>query len=202
MDSSHNTPSALLINPEGNGYRIDKEELFIGRAEDCDIVINDARASRRHARVLRRDDYIVIEDLGSRNGTIVNNVRINEPRILKDGDEIAIAGASYRFVDPNSTIADASAPMLEVKPDAREVRLRGIELDLTQKERALIWLLHQNRSAVCTKYEISQAVWPEYNEVSDYNIEGLVSRLRGKLEEDPKNPKLLITVRGVGYKLS
>ncbi len=51
------------------------------------------------------------------------------------------------------------------------------------------------------KAEIALAVWPEYTEVSDYNIEGLVSRLRSKLETDPKDPRLILTVRGVGYKL-
>ena len=197
-----NAPAALLINSEGQAYRLDGIELVMGRADDCDIVIDDARASRRHARVVHRDDYVVIEDLASRNGTVVNNIRISEPRILKDGDEILVAGMTFRFLDPNSTVADLTAPLLEVKPDAREVRLRGEEMELTQKERSLLWLLYQNRGSVQTKYEISQAVWPEYREVSDYNIEGLVSRLRSKLEEDPKNPKLLLTVRGVGYKLS
>ena len=200
--SSGNSPAALLINTEGAGYRLEKPETVIGRADDCDIVIDDSRASRRHARILHRDDYIVIEDLASRNGTVVNNIRISEPRILKDGDEILVAGMTYRFLDPNSTVADLTAPLLEVKQDAREVRLRGEEMELTQKERSLLWLLYQNRGSVQTKFEISQAVWPEYREVSDYNIEGLVSRLRSKLEEDPKNPKLLLTVRGVGYKLS
>jgi len=202
MDATPRSPSALLISTEGAAYRLDKPEVVIGRAEECDIVINDGRASRRHARVVRHDDYLSVEDLASRNGTVVNHFRIVEPRILKDGDEIVIAGTTFKFLDPNSTMADTAAPTLEVKPDAREVRMHGRELDLTQKERSLIWLLYQSRGSVCTKYEIAQAVWPEYREVSDYNIEGLVSRLRSKLEDDPKNPQLLLTVRGVGYKLN
>ena len=86
-------------------------------------------------------------------------------------------------------------------PTRGEVRLNGRELELTQKERSLLWLLFQFRGEVRTKQEIALAVWPEYTDVSDYNIEGLVSRLRGKIEKDAKDPQLIVTVRGVGYKL-
>jgi DNA-binding response OmpR family regulator len=45
-------------------------------------------------------------------------------------------------------------------------------------------------------------VWPEYQEgIYDYQIENLVRRLRARLEPDPGNAQLLITVRGLGYKL-
>ena len=46
------------------------------------------------------------------------------------------------------------------------------------------------------------AVWPEYNgEVYDYQVENLVHRLRQTLEYEPSEPQLLVTVRGLGYKL-
>lgn len=54
----------------------------------------------------------------------------------------------------------------------------------------------------CSKQEIAQAVWPEYQaEVYDYQIESLVKRLREKIEPDPPNPVLLLTVHGRGDKL-
>ena len=50
--------------------------------------------------------------------------------------------------------------------------------------------------------EIGQAVWSEYQQgVYDYQIENLVRRLRTKIEIDPTNPQLLLTLRGLGYKL-
>ena len=55
---------------------------------------------------------------------------------------------------------------------------------------------------MCTKDDIGSAVWPEYQEgIYDYQIENLVRRLRSKLEPDPANPQLLLTLRGLGYKL-
>lgn len=191
----------VLVSADGKGYRIDKAELFIGRSNDCDVVIDDPRASRRHARIFQRDDYMWLEDLESRNGILLNGEKIIGSHVLKDGYEFIIAGMLFRFLDPNSTMGDNAIPELQIKSEAREVRLNGRELELTQKERALLWLLFQYRGEVRTKQEIAQAVWPEYTDISDYNIEGLVSRLRGKVERDAKEPQLVVTVRGVGYKL-
>ena len=55
---------------------------------------------------------------------------------------------------------------------------------------------------MCSKDEIGKAVWPEYQEgIYDYQIENLGRRLRTKLEPDPANAQLLLTLRGLGYKL-
>jgi len=202
MSASGTQPPPLVISADGKGYRIEKDEIVIGRSKECDIVIDDPRASRRHARIFRRDDYLWIEDLESRNGVELNGDKLLQAHVLKDGYEFVVAEVQFRFFDPNSTMSDGAASALELKHEAREVRLNGRLVDLTQKERALLWLLYQRRGQVHKKSEIALAVWPEYTEVSDYNIEGLVSRLRSKLEVDPKEPRLILTVRGVGYKLA
>jgi len=55
---------------------------------------------------------------------------------------------------------------------------------------------------VCSKDEIGQAVWPEYQaDIFDYQIEKLMRRLRARVEPDPSQARLLVTVRGRGYKL-
>jgi DNA-binding response OmpR family regulator len=55
---------------------------------------------------------------------------------------------------------------------------------------------------VCSKDEIGRAVWAEYQEgIFDYQIENLVRRLRTKIEDDADAPQLLLTLRGLGYKL-
>ena len=60
----------------------------------------------------------------------------------------------------------------------------------------------ERQGEVCSKDDIGIAVWPEYQEgVYDYQIENLVRRLRAKLEPDSSDPQLLLTVRGLGYKL-
>ncbi len=62
---------------------------MIGR-EDCEIAIADPEVSRRHAAIRAGTDGIGIEDLGSRNGTYVNEQRISVLRVLAEGDEVRV----------------------------------------------------------------------------------------------------------------
>lgn len=63
--------------------------IRIGRAPDCELVLRDSRASRRHARLTARDGVLVLTDLGSTNGTRVNGHRVSEV-VLGAGDRITI----------------------------------------------------------------------------------------------------------------
>jgi DNA-binding response OmpR family regulator len=82
------------------------------------------------------------------------------------------------------------------------VRVDRRLIGLAPKEFGLLAYLHEHCGEVCSKDDISSAVWPEYHEGAyDYQIENLVRRLRAKLEPDPANPQLLLTMRGLGYKL-
>ncbi|HEY6034650.1 MAG TPA: sigma 54-interacting transcriptional regulator [Kofleriaceae bacterium] len=69
---------------------LEDADLVVGRVGSCDIPIDHDAVSRRHAIVRRRADRITIEDLGSRNGTLVNGVAITGVRRLTAGDSIAI----------------------------------------------------------------------------------------------------------------
>jgi pSer/pThr/pTyr-binding forkhead associated (FHA) protein len=199
-------PASLVLQREGAQgpiHLLEKPVTVIGRAEDNDIVIDDARASRRHAHVRREDYRFVLEDLGSTNGTWVNGQRLSAPHQLANNDRVQIAGHVFRFVDPSTTVASAQFQALVLDDRTGEVRLGGAPLQLSAKEYALLRLLYDHAGELVTKQAIADTVWPEYaGDVADYNIEGLVSRLRAKLEPDPDNPVFLITMRGMGYRLS
>jgi hypothetical protein len=62
----------------------------IGRSADCQLSLDDPLVSRKHAALHVREDEVVIEDAGSRNGVTVNGVRIEGQRRLADGDRITI----------------------------------------------------------------------------------------------------------------
>ena len=64
--------------------------LQIGRAEACHIQISDTYASQFHARIYSRDDSWWVEDLGSTNGTYLNQRRITSPSALRAGDRLKI----------------------------------------------------------------------------------------------------------------
>ena len=66
------------------------EELTIGRAATCDVTIDDTYASQIHARVFRRDNDHVLEDLGSTNGTYLNRQKVASATNLKTGDHLQI----------------------------------------------------------------------------------------------------------------
>lgn len=66
-----------------------RDGLTLGRVAGCDIVIDDTKASRRHARIVAQDGVVEVEDLGSSNGTMLNGKPVQR-RVLRDGDEIQI----------------------------------------------------------------------------------------------------------------
>ncbi len=78
---------------------------FLGRAASCDVVLPDAKASRQHAVVEGREqaDFWLI-DLGSANGTYVNEKRVVQPRRLSNGDRITLAGMTFIFHRPGDVV--------------------------------------------------------------------------------------------------
>jgi pSer/pThr/pTyr-binding forkhead associated (FHA) protein len=65
-------------------------EFVIGRSEDCQLSLDDAMISRRHALLRVSTGGVVVADLGSRNGVSVNGERVKEERRLADGDRISV----------------------------------------------------------------------------------------------------------------
>ena len=72
-------------------------ENLIGRDEDAVVWIDETQVSRRHARILIGETSAVLEDLGSRNGTLVGGERIQSAVPLADGDLITVGSASMVF---------------------------------------------------------------------------------------------------------
>ena len=70
--------------------------VTIGRLPECDVVVPDPGASRQHARIHLADGEFVLTDLGSTNGTLVNDRAVREQR-LEDGDRITIGETVLEF---------------------------------------------------------------------------------------------------------
>ncbi|MGD9048653.1 MAG: winged helix-turn-helix domain-containing protein [Anaerolineae bacterium] len=192
----------LLTDPTGREHPLGAEFTTIGRAVENDIVITSKRVSREHAQVQRQGRRMVLADLGSTNGTFLNGERVMAPVELRDGDGVSIGDVLLTFHDPESTYLETPFPELVVDAVAGIVRLDRQAVALSPKEFALLSYLYERRGQVCSKDDIGNAVWPEYQDaVYDYQIENLVRRLRSRIEPDPANPQLLLTERGRGYKL-
>ena len=167
------------------------------------MVITSKRVSREHTRISRDGRKVLLEDLGSTNGTYLNSQRISSRCELRDEDCISIGDVNFIFHDPDVTHQDTSVLRLEINQAAGLVKVNRKLVDLSPKEFLLLVYLYDHRGLICNKDEISQAVWPEFEigTIFDYQIENLVRRLRTRLEPDPNNPQVLLTVRGQGYKL-
>lgn len=87
---------------------IENDSVVIGRSNSADVSIADRFLSRHHARLYRDGDDWLVEDLGSRNGTLVNGARISEPTVVGPGDVI---GISASIVEVGSTAARRTEPV-------------------------------------------------------------------------------------------
>lgn len=98
-------PARLLVQQGIQGTRefeLTNIQSTIGRSPDNDIPIPDPEVSRRHAQVVKQAKGYAIIDLGSTNGTFVNDVRVTALTPLKHGDEIRLGDAiDLRFYLPS-----------------------------------------------------------------------------------------------------
>lgn len=81
-----------------NRYRLTGVVQTIGRDAGCEIPVDDPSTSRRHARFVPTPQGFIVEDLGSKNGTLVNNAPCT-PQTLRDGDEIVLGSVVVQFRD-------------------------------------------------------------------------------------------------------
>ncbi|MGE3172271.1 MAG: FHA domain-containing protein [Planctomycetota bacterium] len=87
--------SAYLDLPDGQLVKI-RDGLVLGRVAGCDVVVDDTKASRKHAKIHVQGPVVEIEDLGSSNGTTLNGKPVQR-RVLRDGDEIGIGATVLVF---------------------------------------------------------------------------------------------------------
>ena len=74
----------------GTTFPLTNGKSLLGRGDSSDLVLQDSFASNRHARIFYHQGQYWIEDLQSTNGTFVNEVRIEHPTVLADGDSMRI----------------------------------------------------------------------------------------------------------------
>ena len=188
---------------------VDKPEVILGRADECDIVISDRQVSRRHARIRLEGEHYYIEDLGSKNGTFVNGQELTAPHLLKNDDEIQIAlCCRLTFVEADATsplVSDEESLGLRLDPERKRVWVAGHEVDppLSLAQYRLLELLHQEPGRVYSRDQIVEAVWPEDDRdgISEQAIDALARRLRERLAEADPNTPYIVTVRGHGFRL-
>jgi pSer/pThr/pTyr-binding forkhead associated (FHA) protein len=104
----------------GTPIDVPKGEITFGRADSNNVVVDSRAVSKMHARIERTPDVVRLQDLGSVNGTFVNDIRIDTPVVLGRGDRISLAGVRTFLVslerDGEAPADVASTPLVDTGP--------------------------------------------------------------------------------------
>src|SRR5512142_377175 len=158
----------LLVAQEGplKGQRWPiNQTLVLGREASCDVVVADRQISRYHARLTPTPEGVILEDLGSKNGTHHNGVPLTSPVVLQDGDLLSVALAQqFLFLT-----SDATMPLLEgtghigrlmMDQKSRRVWVNQQQLvpPLSAQQFKMLWLLYESKRQVVMQSILVTAV--------------------------------------------
>lgn len=208
----------------GQRWQLDRT-LTIGRDPLCDIVVQDRQISRYHARLTPDEEGVLLEDLGSKNGTFCNNKLVEGSVRLEDGDVVQVALAQqFLFLESDATMPlDAGMlPEKVLKPgtgslprerqgrlylDSRSRRVwigrEEVLPPLSAPQFRLLQLLYERPGQVVSRAELVNTVWGENESlgVSEQALDALVRRLRDRLSILDPTQTYLVTIRGHGLRL-
>jgi DNA-binding response OmpR family regulator len=169
-----------VMLPSLDGFEVCRE---IRRESNAPIVMLTAR-SELH-------DIVVGLELGADD-------YITKPFELPE--LVARVKAVLRRASPTESDGTISVGGLEIDPGGFTVRKRGEEVSLTATEFRLLHELARRPKQVFTRELLLELVW-NYDYLGDSRlVDAAIQRLRAKVEDDPKQPQLIKTVRGVGYR--
>jgi len=184
--------------------------LVLGRESGCDVVIPDRQVSRYHARLTPSVTGVILEDLGSKNGTHYNGSLLSGQVVLQDGDILQIAVAQeFQFLSSDATMPLNAEPlhssrlMLDMRARQVWVNQKQMTPPLSAQQFQLIWVLYQNVGQVVTRPELISAVWGDEQSagVTDQALDALIRRLRDRLAAMDSHNSYIVTVRGHGIML-
>jgi len=112
------------------------QRLVVGRAADCDIVIDDAQIAPHHATVENIDETICLRDMGSGAGALVNGLRLTTA-VLNTGDQIAFGRDHFLIEAPGLPLRGEVAPA----PQAEDAEIESLAAAMPTDSRGSIWWL-------------------------------------------------------------
>ncbi len=182
----HTVPDALLLDlmlPDGDGLDFTRELRSDARTRRLPLLMLTARGEPMDRIVgleLGADDYL--------------------PKPFEPRELLARVKALLRRAAPEAGEDEVLRfGRLEVDLGARQARLAGQTCDLTSHQFELLTVLARSPGRVLTRDQIMDALKGHPLEAFDRSIDVHISRIRALIEDDPKNPKRVLTVRGAGY---
>jgi two-component system response regulator MtrA len=187
-----------------------REALLHFRQAPFDLVVLDVMLPHvdgyEVCREIRRESRVPIVMLSAKSDTVdvVVGLELGADDYVKKPFEMAELVARARAALRRATAAPETPVLvrgeIEIDPAGFTVRRKDDELDLTATEFKLLLELARRPGQVFTRELLLERVW-NYEYLGDSRlVDVAVQRLRSKVEEDPKQPRLIRTVRGVGYR--
>jgi DNA-binding response OmpR family regulator len=186
-------------------FTLEGDLYTLGRSPMCDIVVARDVVSRLHAQIERAGPRYALRDMGSVNGTYVNNQRLHEPRLLAHKDAIGLGApaAVLIFADPDPTAVRGGR--LRYDEPAMRFAYGAQPLDLTPSQFRVLLHLYQRQGQVCSREACARAIWGEdYAPGLDADaLDRIMSTLRSRLRAATgAGADLLQTRPGLGYLLN
>ena len=198
--------AGFRVTATGDG----RDALLRFRAGQFDLVVLDVMLPSLDGfevcREIRRESQLPIVMLTARSELhdVVVGLELGADDYVTKPFELPELVARIKAVLRRSTAGPADSTIsvddLEIDPGGFSVRRRGEEVPLTATEFRLLLELARRPKQVFTRELLLELVW-NYDYLGDSRlVDAAVQRLRAKIEDDPKEPKLVRTVRGVGYR--
>jgi len=207
----------LEMNLSAEGYQVEvakdgEQGLTLARGRGFDLLILDVMLPRLNGfellRVLRAEGHIVPVVLLSARGAEMDKVmglELGAEDYVTKPFGLAELLARVKAVLRRDAIARADGAAirvgaLEINPATREVRRGGAPVELTATEFDVLLCLMEASGRVLSREQIQARVWGPAHHGTPRTIDNFILQLRSKLEDNPGEPRHIVTVRGVGYR--
>lgn len=174
----------------GQEIRIPGPKFYIGRAEDCQLRPRSDLISRHHCAIIVKDAYVAVRDFGSKNGTFVNEERVQGEQQLQSGDKLQIGQLAFE-VKLEVTVGGQKKPKVR---SVQEAAARTVESAAAAEEEELdvsSWLAEDGGGSSDTKtLDLDEGPLPGSEAAaSDSAGETAEDEPTKKEEEESKGPK-------------